>query len=87
MRPSVRPVPRQWLHSLAVDLVALGFTSLLIGRRCGEGRWIAPANCIPVADADTDDREVFDRTVALDDVPAGYRAMADRDALKVLVAP
>jgi len=30
---------------------------------------------------------VFDRTVALDDVPAGYRAMADREALKVLVTP
>ena len=30
---------------------------------------------------------VFDRTVGLDDVPAGYRAMADRKALKVLVRP
>jgi threonine dehydrogenase-like Zn-dependent dehydrogenase len=30
---------------------------------------------------------VFDRTVGLDDVPAGYRAMADRTALKVLVTP
>ncbi len=30
---------------------------------------------------------VFDRTVSLDDVPDGYRAMADREALKVLVRP
>lgn len=30
---------------------------------------------------------VFDRTVSLDDVPAGYRAMADREALKVLIRP
>lgn len=30
---------------------------------------------------------VFDRTVCLDDVPAGYRAMADREALKVLIQP
>ncbi|MGW7049652.1 zinc-dependent alcohol dehydrogenase family protein [Streptomyces avermitilis] len=30
---------------------------------------------------------VFDRTVGLDDVPAGYRAMDDREALKVLVRP
>ncbi|MEU9955220.1 zinc-dependent alcohol dehydrogenase family protein [Streptomyces sp. NPDC050982] len=30
---------------------------------------------------------VFDRTVGLDDVPDGYRAMADREALKVMVAP
>jgi threonine dehydrogenase-like Zn-dependent dehydrogenase len=30
---------------------------------------------------------VFDRTVSLDEVPDGYRAMADREALKVLVRP
>ncbi|SOE07375.1 NAD(P)H-binding protein [Streptomyces sp. Ag109_G2-15] len=30
---------------------------------------------------------VFDHTVGLDEVPAGYRAMADREALKVLVKP
>jgi threonine dehydrogenase-like Zn-dependent dehydrogenase len=31
--------------------------------------------------------KVFDRTVALDQVPDGYRAMADRSALKVLIQP
>jgi hypothetical protein len=30
---------------------------------------------------------VFDRTVDLDGVPDGYRAMNDREALKVLVHP
>lgn len=30
---------------------------------------------------------VFDRTVDLDGVPDGYRAMADRQALKVLIQP
>ena len=30
---------------------------------------------------------VFDRTIGVEDVPAGYRAMADREALKVLVKP
>lgn len=30
---------------------------------------------------------VFDRTVSLDDVPAGYAAMNDRTALKVMVTP
>ena len=30
---------------------------------------------------------VFDRTVGLDGVPDGYRAMADRKALKVLIIP
>lgn len=31
--------------------------------------------------------KVFDRTIDLDDVPQGYRAMAQREALKVLVRP
>ncbi len=30
---------------------------------------------------------VEDRTVSLDDVPAGYRAMDDRESIKVLVTP
>ena len=30
---------------------------------------------------------VFDRTINLDDVPDGYRAMDDREALKILVKP
>jgi threonine dehydrogenase-like Zn-dependent dehydrogenase len=30
---------------------------------------------------------VFDRTVDLDGVPDGYRAMADREALKVMIKP
>ena len=30
---------------------------------------------------------VFDRTVNLDEVPDGYRAMADREALKVMIQP
>jgi threonine dehydrogenase-like Zn-dependent dehydrogenase len=30
---------------------------------------------------------VFDRTVNLDGVPDGYRAMADRESIKVMVQP
>jgi threonine dehydrogenase-like Zn-dependent dehydrogenase len=30
---------------------------------------------------------VFDHTVSLDEVPDGYRAMADRESLKVLIQP
>jgi threonine dehydrogenase-like Zn-dependent dehydrogenase len=30
---------------------------------------------------------VFDRTVGLDGVPDGYRAMADRESIKVMVTP
>jgi threonine dehydrogenase-like Zn-dependent dehydrogenase len=34
-----------------------------------------------------DPGKVFDRTVGLDGVPDGYRAMADRESIKVLVTP
>jgi threonine dehydrogenase-like Zn-dependent dehydrogenase len=40
-----------------------------------------------VLDGSTEPGKVFDRTVGLDGVPDGYRAMADREALKVLVTP
>ncbi len=40
-----------------------------------------------VLDGTIEPGKVFDRTVTLDDVPAGYQAMADREALKVLVTP
>lgn len=40
-----------------------------------------------VLDGTIEPGKVFDRTVGLDDVPAGYQAMADREALKVLVRP
>jgi threonine dehydrogenase-like Zn-dependent dehydrogenase len=39
-----------------------------------------------VLDGTVNPGRVFDRTVTLDEVPAGYKAMADREALKVLVA-
>ena len=34
-----------------------------------------------------DPGRVFDRTVGLDDVPDGYRAMAERESIKVMVTP
>ena len=40
-----------------------------------------------VLDGTIEPGKVFDSTVDLDGVPDGYRAMADRDALKVLVRP
>ena len=40
-----------------------------------------------VLDARVQPGRVFDRTVGLDGVPDGYRAMADRKALKVLITP
>ena len=41
-----------------------------------------------VLDGTIDPGRVFDRTIGLDEVPDGYRAMADRQAaLKVLIKP
>ena len=40
-----------------------------------------------VLDGRIDPGRVFDRTVGLDGVPDGYRAMADRESIKVMVTP
>jgi threonine dehydrogenase-like Zn-dependent dehydrogenase len=40
-----------------------------------------------ILDGTIEPGRVFDRTIALDKVPAGYQAMADREALKVLIRP
>jgi threonine dehydrogenase-like Zn-dependent dehydrogenase len=40
-----------------------------------------------ILDGTIEPGRVFDRTVGLDGVPDGYRAMADRESIKVLVAP
>ena len=40
-----------------------------------------------VLDGVIDPGRVFDRTVDLDGVPGGYRAMNEREALKVLIRP
>jgi threonine dehydrogenase-like Zn-dependent dehydrogenase len=40
-----------------------------------------------VLDGRIDPGRVFDRSVDLDGVPDGYRAMAEREAIKVMVRP
>jgi threonine dehydrogenase-like Zn-dependent dehydrogenase len=40
-----------------------------------------------VLDGSVEPGRVFDREIGLDEVPEGYRAMNDRDALKVMVKP
>ena len=40
-----------------------------------------------ILDGKVEPGKVFDRTVDLDGVPAGYQAMADREALKVMIRP
>jgi threonine dehydrogenase-like Zn-dependent dehydrogenase len=39
-----------------------------------------------LADGTIDPSPIFDRTVALDGAPGGYRAMDERDAIKVCLA-
>ena len=40
-----------------------------------------------VLDGTIEPGKVFDRTVGLDDTPDAYRAMDDREALKVMIRP
>jgi threonine dehydrogenase-like Zn-dependent dehydrogenase len=71
--------------------VPLGFPEFMRNITLTGG--VAPARAyIPellekVLDGSIEPGKVFDRTVDLDGVAAGYQAMADREALKVLVRP
>jgi threonine dehydrogenase-like Zn-dependent dehydrogenase len=73
------------------DEVPLGMNTIMRNITVTGG--VAPARAyieelLPdVLDGTVEPGRVFDRTVALDDVPDGYRAMADREALKVLIRP
>ncbi len=73
------------------DEVPLGMDTIMRNITVSGG--VAPARAyieelLPdVLNGTVEPGRVFDRTVALDDVPDGYRAMADREALKVLIRP
>jgi threonine dehydrogenase-like Zn-dependent dehydrogenase len=73
------------------DEIPFGFGPLMRNITLSGG--VAPARTyIPellpdLLDGTIQPGRVFDRTVGLDEVPAGYRAMADREALKVLIRP
>jgi threonine dehydrogenase-like Zn-dependent dehydrogenase len=73
------------------EQVAMGVRSFLDNITLTGG--VAPARAyieelLPdVLDGTIEPGRVFDRTVALEEVPDGYRAMADRTALKVLITP
>ncbi|ANY05069.1 zinc-dependent alcohol dehydrogenase family protein [Pseudonocardia sp. HH130630-07] len=62
-------------------------------RNVGVHGGVAPARAyieelLPdVLDGTIQPGKVFDRTIGLDEVPDGYRAMNDREALKVLIRP
>ena len=40
-----------------------------------------------ILDGTVEPGRVFDRTIGLDEVPDGYKAMAERESLKVLIRP
>lgn len=71
--------------------VPLGFSEFMRNITLTGG--VAPARAyieelLPlVLDGTIEPGKVFDRTIGLDEVPAGYQAMAAREALKVLINP
>ncbi len=73
------------------DEVPLGFGTIM--RNVGVAGGVAPARAymkdlLPgVLDGSLQPGKVFDRTITLGQTPGGYRAMADRQALKVLIRP
>ena len=73
------------------DKVTFGFPDFMRNITLTGG--VAPARAyieelLPdILDGTIEPGRVFDRTVDLDAVPAGYQAMADREALKVLIQP
>ena len=73
------------------DKVSFGFPDFLRNITLTGG--VAPARAyieelLPdILDGKIEPGRVFDRTVGLDEVPDGYRAMADREALKVMIQP
>jgi threonine dehydrogenase-like Zn-dependent dehydrogenase len=48
---------------------------------------VGTQDAIDVLEGRIEPGRVFDRTIGLDDVPDGYRSMAGREALKVLIRP
>ena len=73
------------------DEVPLGFDTIMRNITVTGG--VAPARAyieqlLPdVLDGTVQPGRVFDRTVRLEEVPDGYRAMADRESLKVIINP
>lgn len=71
------------------DEVPLGFGTIM--RNVGVAGGVAPARAyidelLPdVLEGTIQPGRVFDRTIGLDEVPDGYRAMASREALKVII--
>ena len=63
------------------------FGNIIIAGGPAPARAYIPELLADVMEGRLDPGRVFDRTVDLDGVPDGYRAMNDREALKVLIRP
>ena len=63
------------------------YDNVIVGGGPAPTRAYIPELLPDVMEGRIDPGRVFDRTVALDGVPDGYRAMNDREALKVLIRP
>ena len=63
------------------------YDNVIVGGGPAPTRAYIPDLLPDVLDGRIDPGRVFDRTVDLDGVPDGYRAMNDREALKVLIRP
>ncbi len=75
-------------HYPAVPLAQLSFfKNVTVGGGPAPVRAYIDELLPEILDGTIEPGRVFDRTVGLDDVPGGYRAMADRESIKVLVKP
>lgn len=70
-----------------VDVRELFMRNVRLGGGVCPARTYIPELMPDVLSGKVDPSRVFDRSVGLDGVPDGYREMADRKALKVLVSP
>jgi len=69
------------------DQAPLGFSDVTVTGGPATVRAYMEELLPEVLEGRIDPGKVFDRTVGLDQVPDGYRAMDERTALKVLVQP
>jgi threonine dehydrogenase-like Zn-dependent dehydrogenase len=75
-------------HYPAIPLAQLMFfKNVIVGGGPAPVRAYVDELLPDILDGSIEPGRVFDRTVGLDGVPDGYRAMADRESIKVLVKP
>ncbi|MBE9372926.1 alcohol dehydrogenase catalytic domain-containing protein [Saccharopolyspora sp. HNM0983] len=70
-----------------LDVAHVFFRNVSLGGGVAPSRAYIPELLPDVLAGRVEPGRVFDRTIGLDEVPDGYRAMNDREALKVLITP